>query len=151
MLAPMSAESLPHRVRRLVAEAVKAGRCSSERDVMDAAGLSPSYLAERINAANKDPSVSIRQATLVRIAVALGISVADLTGDVGGEAPLVDVYPSRAWAIMAARNLQLPEAAIQVVLREDPGHDPGRLYWFRRIESETERLRPSSSFPHDKR
>lgn len=116
---------------------------------MDAAGMSKSYLSERVNAAKKDPNVSMRQVTLVRLASVLGITVAELTGDVGDEAPLVDVYPGRAWAILAARNLQLPEAAIQFVLREDPGHDPGRIYWFRRIEAESERLRPPAGLPPD--
>lgn len=118
---------------------------------MDAAGLSPSYLAERVSAANKDPSASIRQATLVKLAQVLGVPVSELTGEDAGEAPVVDIYPGRAFAVLAARALQLPEAAIQVVLREDPGHDPGRLYWFRRMESEAERLRPATDLPRGKR
>lgn len=139
-------EELVVRIRRLIAERVKAGQFDSERQALKAAGISGSWLANRLHDVRSGSSPSVKESTLRKLAALLGITLEDLVGVPSAEdAPLVDIYPGRAWAIVAARALQLPEAAVQVVLREDPGHDPGRLYWFRRIESEAERLRPITS------
>ncbi len=136
-------EALVVRIRRLIAERVKAGQFESERQALKAANISASWLANRMHEQRGGAEPSVKESTLRKLAALLGITMEELIGLPSAEdAPLVDLYPGRAWAIVAARALQLPEAAIQTVLREDPGHDPGRLYWFRRIESEAERLRP---------
>lgn len=136
-------EQLVERIRRLIQERVDTGQFESERQALKAAGLSTSWLANRLHQLRNGAVPSVKESTLRKLAALLGITLEELIGVPAAEdAPLVDLYPGRAWAIVAARALQLPEAAIQVVLREDPGHDPGRLYWFRRIESEAERLRP---------
>jgi len=136
------AEQLVVRIRRLIEERVAAGQFESERKALIAAGISGSWLAEKIFQVNAGKEPGVTEKTLRRLSTLLGITLEELIGEVDEEAPLVDIYPGRAWAIVAARALQFPEAAIQIVLREDPGHDPGRLYWFRRIESEVERVRP---------
>lgn len=138
-------EQLVVRIRRLIEERVASGQFESERQALKAAGISGSWLAERIHQVNAGKTPSVKENTLRKLAALLGLTLEGLVGDIIEDAPLVDVYPGRAWAIVAARALQLPEAAVQVVLRETPGHDPGRLYWFRRIESEAERLRPVTS------
>jgi transcriptional regulator with XRE-family HTH domain len=137
---------LPQRVVRLVEQAVAAGRFESEAAIMEAAGLSPSYIGELRIRAKKNPKAGLKQRTVEALARALGITAAQLVGDVD-EPALVDVHPNRAFAVEAARKLQLPEAAIQVVLREQRNDDPSRIFWFRRIEAEAERLRPSTDLP----
>jgi hypothetical protein len=140
----MSQESVLDRMLRLIDEAVRAGRFNSRTDFLEQAGLSNGYIGELRQRTDRDPASSVRGKTARQIATLLAVPVGMLLGEEGDEPPLVDVYVERAWAIQAARNLQLPEAAIQLVLREDPGRDPGRMYWFRRIEAEAERIRPAS-------
>lgn len=125
---------------------MRAGRFRSEAHFLAEVGLSSGYLGEFATRIEKNPAASMRTATMSRVSELLGVPVAALLAENDEtEPPVVDIYPERAWAIAAARNLQLPEAAIQLVLKEDPGKDPGRLYWFHRIESEAERVRPASS------
>ncbi len=82
-----------------------------------------------------------------RFAEALGVSEGFI---IRGEEELVpellDVLPERAQAVDAARKLKFPEAAIRAVLRESPppGEPPSALYWFRRIETEAERVAPTA-------
>jgi len=40
--------------------------------------------------------------------------------------------------------MQLPEAAIQRILREDHGHDLKRLSWFLRIYAESQTLKSAA-------
>lgn len=129
------------RLLRLVDEAVAAGRFNSRADFLAQADLTSGYFGEF---ETKRPNGTIKLDTARRFAELLGTSIASLTGEDAEEPPVIDKFEGRAWAIGAARNMQLPEAAIQLVLKEDPGHDPGRWYWFRRIEAEAERLRPAS-------
>lgn len=141
----MPRESAPERVRRLVQEAVDSRRFASVSAVMKAAGLSRSYLAERLNAARGDATAGIGSKPAIALAALLNLSVEELLGTARpAEPPLVDIYPNRAWAVQAARDLDLPEAAVQVVLRQDPGRDLHKMAWFHRIEAEAESLRPSS-------
>jgi hypothetical protein len=150
----MPREILAHRIRRLVQEAIAAGLYRNEAEVAAAAGRSPQWLANFISRAEQDPDATFRQDTAEGLARALGISVAQLTGDgdEGHDSTLpVDVYPARARAVRAARDLQFPEAAIQLVIREKRDDDPPAIYWFRRIEAESERLRPSSDLPGRRR
>jgi hypothetical protein len=148
----VTAETAVLRISRLIEEAVRSGRFASEREVMSKAGLSPSYLSERRNALKKPaapgkrkPKVSVGAEKARAIAGILGVSIHDLLGEPDPrEQPLVDVYPHRSWAVKAARDLDLPEAAIQVVLRLDPGRDLPKMAWFHRIEAEAENLRPAA-------
>lgn len=128
------------RLLRLVDEAVSAGRFNSRADFLQQAGLTSGYLAEF---ETKRPNGTIRLDTARRIAALLGTPISAFTGDETEEPPVVDVYPGRAWAITAARALKYPEAAIQLVLKERASEDPGPLFWFRRIESEVQRIRPA--------
>jgi transcriptional regulator with XRE-family HTH domain len=139
----MATESLPVRVRRLILEAVRAGRFKSEADFLKQVGLSNGYLGEQASRKNATKPPSLRVDTVQQMAELLGMKVSELIGENPSDPP-VDIYEGRAWAIDAARRLKLPEAAIQLVLAEDPGRDPGRMYWFRRIEAESERIRPAS-------
>lgn len=144
-LEPVAKETVYSRLLGLIDEAVAAGRFKSRADFLDQAGLSSGYLGEfaERTARNEGASMTLAKASVV--AGLLGTSVAALTGAIDDqEPPVIDKYPGRAWAIAAARNLKLPESAIQLVLKEDPGRDPGRWYWFRRIEAEAERIRPAS-------
>jgi hypothetical protein len=138
-------ETLIQRVVRLIDEAVASGRFQSRAKAILAAGLTTGWLSERIaqDEASED-GVGLRASTLAKLSEALGIPVATILGADPLDPPLVDKYPERAWAITAARALNYPEAAIQRVLSEDPGGEPPRIYWFRRIESEAERMRPAS-------
>lgn len=142
----MAAENAVQRITRLIDEAVRSRRFASERAVMKLAELSPSYLSERRNAlrtGKRKASVGAERARA--IAGVLGVSIHELLGEADPrEQPLVDVYPHRSWAVKAARDLDLPEAAIQVVLRLDPGRDLPKMAWFHRIEAEAENLRPAA-------
>jgi transcriptional regulator with XRE-family HTH domain len=140
----MPQESVLDRINRLIAEAVRSGRFRSRNDFLEKAGISTGYLAEFRGRTKKNPGASLTPAMARTLATALGVPVSELLGEPAPEAPLVDVYEERAWAVKAARALQYPEAAIQLVLMENPGRDPGRMYWFRRIEAEAERIRPAS-------
>jgi transcriptional regulator with XRE-family HTH domain len=143
-LDAVSSEHIILRVRRLVLEACEVGQFEDEKRVMEAAGLSPSYLAQRVHDLKKSGKADMGFRALVGIAHALGISVATLIGE-EPDPKLVDVHAGRAIAVEAARSFRFPDAAIQLVLRDDRPDDPGPVYWFRRIEAETERLRPVSS------
>jgi transcriptional regulator with XRE-family HTH domain len=140
----VSSEHIIQRVRRLVLEACEIGQFEDEKRVMEAAGLSPSYLAQRVHDLKKTGKADMGFRALAGIAKALGISVAALIGE-EPDPELVDLHAGRAVAVKAARSFRLPDAAIQVVLRDDRPDDPGAVYWFRRIEAEAERLRPVSS------
>lgn len=141
----MADQSIHDRIEQLVREAVRARRFNSLRDFAVKAGLSSSYFAERKHKIRRGKDPEITLSTVQRVAELLGVSVVDVI-DPGREEPAlpVDKYEGRARAIAAARMLGLPEAAIQLVLREDPGRDPGVMYWYRRIESESERVRPAA-------
>jgi len=130
------------RLLSYVEEAVRAGRFQSKADFLKQARLSRAYFSEFKIRLEKDPDATMLMPSLQRCAQLLGVSVADIAGEKGDEPDVLDVYEGRAWAIQAARNLKLPEAAIQNVLKEDPGVDPGRMFWFRRIESEALRIHP---------
>lgn len=145
----MPREILAHRIRRLVQEAIAAGRFRNEAEASEAAGRSAQWLSEFIIRAEQDPKATFRQDTAEGLARALGITIAELVGSQGPDDPTmpVDIYPARARAIDAARRLDFPEAAIQLVLREQRNDDPPAIYWFRRIEAEAERMRPSSDLP----
>jgi hypothetical protein len=142
----MPREILAHRIRRLVQEAIKAGRFRNEEEASAAAGRSPQWLSEFIIRAERDPKATVRQTTAEGLARALGITLAELVGseDADDSTLPVDIYPARARAVDAARKLGFPEAAIQIVLREQRNDDPPAIYWFRRIEAEAERIRPAS-------
>jgi len=142
----MATETLLERIKRLVAEAVRAGRYHSPTDFLNRAGLSSGYFGEFEARVAANPKAGISGKTARRFADLLGVSLETiLSGERSEEPPYVDVFEERAWAVHAARSLRLSEAAIQLVLKEDPGGaDPGRMYWFRRIESEDERVRPSA-------
>lgn len=140
-------ETIVSRIRARVAEAIQTGKFENEAEFLRTARLSTGYFGELEQRCAKNPEATLRQNTASRIAKALGITVAHLVGDDEPEAPLVDRYPNRAWAVMAARNLDLPEAAIQVVLKQNPGRDLPKVAWYRRIESEAESLRPASRPP----
>jgi hypothetical protein len=141
----MPAENILERIERLIDEAVRAERFRSRAEFLELAGKSTGYLGEFRQRIEKDRGATITAVTAKRFAELLGVPVASIIHPEQDDAPpLVDKYHERAWGIMAARNLQFPEAAIQLVLKEDPGRDPGRMYWFRRIEAEAERLRPAA-------
>jgi hypothetical protein len=134
------------RAEQLIEEAVRAGRFNSKTDFLRQAGYSSGYFGERRSAAQKNPDASMGVDTAQKFAAMLGVPVSMLLHpEQGEEPPLVDKYPGRAFAITAARMLQWPEAAIQVVLRDDPGEDFGRMYWFRRIEAEVERIQSGTT------
>jgi hypothetical protein len=124
-------------------EAVRSGRYTSRAEILRTHSISSGYIGEFTQRIAKNPKAGMTSATLAKFARALDVSESELIRGTGeDEPPLVDAYPGRAWAVNAARDLQLPEAAIRAVMAEDPGRDPGRMYWFRRIESEAERAAP---------
>jgi hypothetical protein len=142
----MATENILVRIERMIDEAVRAGRFRSRTEFLEKAGKSSGYLGEFRQRIAGDPGATITADTARAFAELLAVPVQSIVHPEQDETPpLVDKYPGRAFAIQAARHLQLPEAAIQLVLKEEPGRDPGRMYWFRRIESEAERLRPT---PH---
>jgi hypothetical protein len=126
-----------------IAAAVASGRYPSEAQVLKAANLSPGYMGElRIRVA-RNADAGIRLDTAARLAEVLQCPVTDLlneTAQLGS-----DPYEGRSWAIIAARALGFPERAIQAVMLEAPSGDPGKMWWFRRIEAEAERLAPAAS------
>lgn len=146
-LAAMASENILGRIERMIDEAVRAGRFRSRTDFLEQAGKSSGYLGEFRQRIAREPTATITADTARAFAELLGVPVQSIIHPEQDDVPpLVDKYSGRAFAVQAARNLQFPEAAIQLVLKEDPGRDPGRMYWFRRIESEAERLRPAAQF-----
>lgn len=144
-MLPMPVETVVERIRRLVSLAVRSGKFANEAEFLRTIGRSDGYFGELASRTSENPSATVRGDTAAKIAEALGVSVAEVLGaPAHNEPPLVDVYPNRAWAVAAARNLDLPEAAIQVVLKQDPGRDLHKLAWFKRMEAAMEDLRPAS-------
>lgn len=137
------------RLERLIDEAVRAGRFNSRAAFLKEARMSSGYLAEFRERLKRNPNSSMKLETARACAQLLGTSVSAFTGDETEEPPVLDIYPGRAWAINAARSLKLPEAAIQLVLKERPADDPGALFWFRRIEAEAQRVSPAPVIPSE--
>ena len=125
-------------------QAIRSGRYPSRAAILRAAKLSSGYMGEFRDRLKKNPKSGLTTPVVKRLAAALGVTERDVLGSDESEPETIDIYPERAWAIDAARRLKFPEAAIQVVLKEQPARDPGRMYWFRRIESETERAVPTA-------
>jgi len=122
------------------------GRTESERAFCTKIGLSPTYLSSLRDNCQKDPERSIDVATASKFARELGIDIETLTGI--DPLPVDDPYPSRLDAVLAARAMKFSQHAIDSAYREDPGSDPGRLWWFHRIEAEESRLQfPSAPSP----
>jgi hypothetical protein len=140
-------ENVAERLERLFDQAVAAGQYGSHAQILKAAGLTTGWFSELKGRVRRKPAAGISGKTAAALATALGVSTSAVLGTEDERVPVgeADPYPDRFWAVQAARALQYPEAAIRVVLTEDPGRDPGRLYWFRRIEAESESLRPSAS------
>lgn len=144
-MAAMPTETVAQRIRRQVQLAIRAGKFETEAEFLRAVGLSDGYFGELEQRSAKNPEATVRFTTATKMAELLGVSTEVLLGTgVPPEPPLVDVYPNRAWAIQAARALDFPEAAIQLVLKHDPGHDLHKVAWFRRIEAEAESLLPAT-------
>lgn len=143
---PLVAENnLVDRLERLIDAAVSATRFESRADFLEQAGVSTGYLGNFRKRVEKNPEATLTAKNAAQFAKLLRMTTGQLlTAITGDEPPVDDPYPGRAVAMSAARALKFPEVAIQATLLEDPGSDPGPLYWFRRIESETERLRPAS-------
>lgn len=125
-------------------QAVKSGRYRSRAAILRAAKLSSGYMGEFRDRLKRNPKAGLTTPVVKKLAVALGVSEREVLGVDDSEPEVVDIYPERAWAIEAARKLKFPEAAIQLVLKERPSRDPGRMYWFRRIEAESERVIPAA-------
>ena len=136
-------EDLAERLGRIFDATIKAGKYKSRAAVLKAAGLSSGYLTELRKRIRTQGSASLTMETAAAIAHAVGCDPSQLMG-AAPHTGLTEPYPERVAAVVAARALQLPELAIAAVLTEEPSDDPGRLYWFRRIETEAERLRPSA-------
>jgi hypothetical protein len=138
-------ENILQRLERLIAETIRAGRYRNRSEFLEAAKVSSGYLAELGDRLSANPRAGMTGKTAAKLAHALGVNVQTvLTGERGQDSDLVDKYRERADAIDAARKLKFPEAAIQLVLKEDPGGQPSALYWFRRIEAESERVSPAA-------
>lgn len=135
----MRDETTHERLSRLIQNAVKAGQFRSQTQVLEAAGLSSGYMGELKKRCESDPQAPMTTATAVSLAQALGVSLYDVTGEPQVLADSDDEDPERASAVRAAREMHLPEAAIQAVLRERPGSGD-RRYWWLRIETVASQL-----------
>lgn len=125
---------------KIVAAIRESGYDGSLRTWFEEAGLSESYLSRLKVRCEENPSATIRANAAELIAAKLGISVENLMAT--DRKPVR--YESLAAAIGAARALGFSEEAIRVASTGSaPEDDPGRLWWFRRIEAEEERLRDS--------
>ena len=138
----MKSNKLPDPIGDLFDEAVEAGRFRSRSAILSECNLSSGFFSERQARMRDQGFATLNERTAEVISRVLGVEIYRLFEASSGSSP--EQYPSRAWAVVAARALQLPEVAIQAVMTEDPGRDPGRLYWFHRIETEAERFRPAS-------
>lgn len=123
---------------RLIHAIRSRGRTESERAICTKIGLSPSYLSSLRDSCLKNPERSIDVDTAVKFARELGISVEQLTGH--SDPPSTDRYPGRSEAIVAARAMKLSQRAIDSACDESPEHDPGVVWWFRRMEAEEARF-----------
>lgn len=143
----MSAKKLPDPIADLFDEAVEADRFRSRSAILKEAKLSSGFFSERQARLREQGYATLNEKTAEAISRVLGVEMYRLF-EVSSASANDDPYPSRAWAIVAARALQMPEVAIQAVMSENPGSDPGRLYWFHRIETEAERFRPAAASHH---
>lgn len=154
-------ETLIERVDRLIGEAVAAGTFRSHAQVLIAAGLSSGWLSEgqrrlerfRRGELKKEPTLEV--STAAAIAAALQISIDELVGETErGPSGCHDEDPDRAWAVVAARALHMPESAIQAVMSLPPLEPTSssdesnrrRWWWFKRIEAESSAPSPTKRF-----
>lgn len=135
-------KNLADRLEELFQQAIDAGRFKHKTAILEAAGLSSGFFSEMRKRIRQNGFATLNGGTAEKIAKVLRLELYQVMQ--ATDATGADPYQSREWAIIAARALQFPEVAIQAVMSEDPGSDPGRLYWFHRIETEAERLRPAS-------
>jgi hypothetical protein len=126
---------------RIVMAINSRGRRESYRQFCARLGLSETYMSALRDRCLKDPNCSIDTANATKIAHDLGMTVDALLGN--APPPTNDPYPGRSEAVDAARKLQFSQRAIDSVYLDNPGADPGPLWWFKRIEAEEVRL----SFP----
>lgn len=129
----------PTAYERVVSAIRESGYEGSLRAWCAEVGLSEAFLSVLRERCKRNPKASIKADAARLIASSLNIEVEDLLGTM--RRPVR--YPSLAAAIGAARQLGFSAEAIAAASAADPGDDPGRLWWFRRIEAEEERLRSS--------
>lgn len=129
--------AIPTIYERIITALRARGRTESERAFSSSLGFSPTYLSQLRDRCEKNPLATIDVDTAMKVAAAIGITVEELMG-VANETD--DRYPSRHGAVIAARALQYSQRAIDAVYAESPPNDPGRLWWFRRIEAEETRI-----------
>ncbi len=79
--------------------------------------------------------------TVQKLARLLGVTPKDLLGTEGWETSATDQYPSRARAIMWARQEGLPEAAIEEVMQRAYPTDPGGEQWMSELIEAAKRHR----------
>jgi hypothetical protein len=146
-------DSRPSIYDRIILAMRARGRTESERQFCARLGLSQSYLSQLRDRCLKDPGRTIAADVAARIAGELGMTVEELMGS-DAQPANEERYPSRSDAVAAARALRYSSAAIDAAYLDDPGWDPGRLWWFRRIEAEESRLGagapPSSGLGHQR-
>lgn len=131
---------------RIVTAMRKRGRTDSARAFCKAIGLSPTYLSQLKARCERNPDATIGSDEAQRMALELGAPIEELLGT---STPSVegDEYPTRPDAVAAARALKFPQQAIDSIYLEHPPTDPGRLWWFRRIEAESSRFSEESLAP----
>lgn len=134
-------------LEELIRHGEAAGRWKSVAGFFRAAGIkNRQQLSAYRNRLQANDNARLATETMRLIAHGLGMTIDELERRMYGEqASAGGAYPSRDRAVAAARDLQVPEAAIQAVLKESPPSDPGHWYWFRRIESEAIRIAPLTS------
>lgn len=137
----MTTENIADRLVRLIGEAVSGGAYNSQSDFFKKHRLSTGTIGELRKRLRKKPEASLNGNTAAILSKALGVPIHELLTGERPESDLVDKYRERAKAVDSARNLKYSEAAIQLVLREDPGGTPTEFYWFLRIQTEAERIR----------
>lgn len=140
-------ETIADRIRRLVREAVVAGKFRSSNHFWspEGCGLSKDYLGNLRSRLKTDPDATVTFESADKIARALGLPVSAVTGRDDTEGPSDDPYPNRARAVSAARDFQLPEVAIRAIEAEDHGFDLPKLSWFLRIYAEAMSLAPAAN------
>jgi hypothetical protein len=128
---------------RIVTAMRKRGRVDSARAFCKTCGLSPTYLSQLKARCDGNPDATIGSDEAQRMARELGAPIEELLGT---PAPSIegDEYPTRPDAVAAARALKFPQQAIDSIYLEHPAKDPGRLWWFRRIEAESSRFAEES-------
>lgn len=143
--APTISEADADRVRVVMRSLLTSERGYTVTSLAKALDVAQPSLSQILSGKTK-PSVK----TAVQLSLEAGVRLSALLPDLFGPLALhvPKKYPSKAGAVLAALEVELPAEAIRLMLTDDPDHldrDPGPRWWLRRADLFADQLAAASA------